>query len=174
MSKGTIYICFVLLLTLVAGLYYMQFKNFKKIGYVTTLKAFEEFELKKELEVKYKNNQIAKQTYLDSLKLNVQTLAQKSNDLEPNKNNRIEELKKIYLLKENQFNQENEAVYQQYNEQIWKQLNQYIEDYGKENGYDYLLGTSGQGSIMYATEKDNLTEEIIKYINNKYVGKNNK
>lgn len=153
---------------------YYQKKNEKKIGYVTTLIAFEEFELKKELETKYKKSQIIKQTYLDSIKLSIQSLSQSQLNRDSDTENKIEELKKSYLLKESQFNQENEVVYQQYNEQIWKQLNQYIEDYGKENGYDYLLGASGQGSIMYANEKDNVTKEIITYANNKYVGKKSK
>lgn len=77
----------------------------------------------------------------------------------------------MYLIKENQFNQENQGLFDQYNEQIWKQLNQYIEDYGRDNGYDYLLGASGQGAIMYANEAQDLTKEIIFYVNNKYSGK---
>jgi outer membrane protein len=150
----------------------VQYTRTKKIGFVTTLKVFEEFTLKKELEGDYKKVQIIKQTYLDSIKLNIQSLAVTSKQVD--KEEKIADYKKVYLLKENQFNQENEALYQQYNEQIWKQLNQFIEDFGKENGYDYLLGASGQGSIMYANEKEDLTKQIIDYVNTKYSGKKSK
>lgn len=156
----------------IPALFMMSFKNTKKVGYITTLKVFEEFKLKKELESEFKKVQIARQTYLDSLKLNLQSLGMR---LEKNHDNetivRFDEAKKMYLMKERQFTEENENVYNSYTEQIWKQLNQYMEDYGKENKYDYLFGASGQGNIMYASEGEDVTKEIIEYVNNKYVGK---
>ncbi|MDX2172816.1 MAG: OmpH family outer membrane protein [Bacteroidota bacterium] len=171
MNKKIIGTYIVLSFTGICILTYFQIINNKKIGYVTTLKVFEEFKEKKELETKYQKIQIVKQTYLDSLKLNIQSL--ENGDFKKNEE-KINELKKIYLLKENQFNQENEVLYKDYTDQIWKQLNQYIEDYGKEKKYDFLLGATGQGNIMYASDKEDLTKEIIEYVNNKYDGKINK
>jgi outer membrane protein len=173
MKNKIFYGYLVLSLGLIGILFFLRSKENKKIGYVTTLKVFEEFALKKELEGDYKKMQIIRQTYLDSIKLNVQTLSVlEGKDL--NREEKIDRLKKAYLLKENQFNQENENLYSQYNEQIWNQLNQYVQDFGKEQGYDYLLGASGQGSIMYAKENEDVTKEVIEYVNNKYRGKKNK
>jgi outer membrane protein len=56
-------------------------------------------------------------------------------------------------------------------EQIWNQLNSYVQEYGQEHGYDYILGATGDGGIMYASEAKNLNEEVISYINDKYNGK---
>jgi outer membrane protein len=173
MKNKIFYGYLALSLGLIGTLFYLRSKETKKIGYVTTLKVFEEFALKKELEQDYQKVQIARQTYLDSIKLNVQTLSvQESKDAI--REEKINHLKKAYLLKEDQFDKENENLYSQYNEQIWNQLNQYVQDFGKEQGYDYLLGASGQGSIMYAKENEDVTKEVIEYVNNKYRGKKNK
>lgn len=158
------------ILAFVGVLTYAAFTKSKKLGYISTAKVFEEFSLKKEMESDLKKIQITKQAYLDSLKLIIQTMSvnaenKKSGDL------KAEDYKKIYLLKEDQFNRENEEVLRNYNDKVWKQLNQYVEDFGKENGYDYLFGTSGQGNLMYAEEGDNVTEKVITYINEKYKGK---
>lgn len=173
MKNKIFYGYLILSLGLIGTLFYLRSKENKKIGYLTTIKVFEEFALKKELEEDYKKIQIAKQTYLDSIKLNVQSLSvQEGRDA--GREEKIDRLRKAYLLKENQFNQENEHLYSQYNEQIWNQLNQYVQDFGKEQGYDYLLGASGQGSIMYAQEKEDVTKEVIEYVNNKYRGRKTK
>ncbi len=158
----------ILLAAAVVVLFYTTFRSHKKLGYIATAKVFDEFSLKKEMENDLKKVQTSRQAYLDSLKLIVQTLAggaAKDND------SKISEYKKMYLIKEEQFNQENESVLRSYNDKVWKQLNQYVEDFGKENGYDYLFGTSGQGNLMYAAEGDNVTDAVIDYINKKYNGK---
>ncbi|MBA3682858.1 MAG: OmpH family outer membrane protein [Bacteroidetes bacterium] len=158
----------ILLVIAVAFIFYLNSKNNKKMGFITTAKVFDEFALKKELEVDLKKIQLTKQAFLDSIKLKVQTMALKSNDaLDPE----INEYKKLYLIKEKQFNDESEELFQQYNDKIWKQLNQYIEDFGKEYKFDYVFGSAGQGNIMYASSGENLTDEVIKYVNGKYTGK---
>lgn len=158
-----------LFIVLTGILFFYHINTTKKFGYVTTMKVFDAFKLKKELESDYKKVQMVKQSYLDSLKLTIQELMLKSKN--GNNEEQISNYKKHYLLKENQFNEENQRLFDQYNEQIWKQINQYIEDYGKENGYDYLFGASGQGTIMYAGKKEDLTKEISDYVNTKYSGK---
>jgi outer membrane protein len=148
----------------------MYIREAKKFGYVTTIKVFEEFKMKKDLEDQYKKIQIIKQTYLDSIKLNIQTLSLQNLREQELK---IAQSKRAYLLKENQFAKENENLYESYNDQIWKQLNQFMEDYGKEKNYDYILGASGQGTLMFAEESNDITKEVIEYINLRYAGKKN-
>lgn len=140
-----------------------------KVGFITTMKVFDAFRFKKELEKKYQTVQIAKQGYLDSLRLCIEFM-EKPEGKQLNEAN-VNELKKVYLLKERQYNEENEALYKDYTERIWKQLNQYVEDYGKENHYKYILGANGQGNIMYADPAEDLTEKVIQYINARYEGK---
>jgi outer membrane protein len=43
-----------------------------------------------------------------------------------------------------------------------------IKAYGKSNGYTYILGGGDGGSVLYGTDAQDLTEEILKILNDKY------
>jgi outer membrane protein len=43
-----------------------------------------------------------------------------------------------------------------------------IEAYGKANGYSYILGGGEGGSVLYGTDVNNLTEAVVKILNDKY------
>jgi outer membrane protein len=43
-----------------------------------------------------------------------------------------------------------------------------VEEYGKENGYDLILGTTTSGNILYGTEKKDITEQVLNALNNAY------
>ena len=47
-------------------------------------------------------------------------------------------------------------------------VKKFIKDYGKEKGYDYIYGTGEAVSILYAQEKYDITNEIVKSLNDKY------
>ena len=53
---------------------------------------------------------------------------------------------------------------------IRKAMREYIKDYGKKNGYDYIYGTGDAVSIIYAKDAYDITEDIIKALNEKYSG----
>lgn len=45
----------------------------------------------------------------------------------------------------------------------------YIKDYGKKNGYDYVYGTGlTSPSILYAKDSYDITDELVKQLNDKY------
>jgi outer membrane protein len=77
-----------------------------------------------------------------------------------------------YYYKEKQFNEDNQSLLMQHNEQVNKQINQYIEEFGKEKGYKYIYGATGNGSMMYADKEADISKEVISYINDKYTGIN--
>lgn len=52
-------------------------------------------------------------------------------------------------------------------------IKKFIADYGKEKGYDYIFATGDAVSILYGKESYDLTNEMIKLLNNKYVAKSN-
>lgn len=47
-------------------------------------------------------------------------------------------------------------------------INDYIKEYGKKNGYKIIFGASGTGNIMYADESSDLTEQVLKGLNEEY------
>lgn len=50
-----------------------------------------------------------------------------------------------------------------------KEVKKYIENYGKKEGYDYIFTTSEMSvNVIYAKESYNLTEKILKQLNEEY------
>ena len=43
-----------------------------------------------------------------------------------------------------------------------------IQAYGKANGYTYILGGGEGGNVLYGTETQDLTDELLKILNDKY------
>ena len=162
----------IYLLPLLAIVFSIAWSSYKsvKIGYVNTALLYDGFKLKKELETKYKSVEVTRQNLLDSIKFKIQHLSIKGNDLTDNDKITINELQRSYLIKEKEFDRDNELTAAQYSDQIWKQINQFMSDYGKENNYDYIFGATGQGNIMFAKESNDISKEVIEYINQKYSG----
>ena len=142
-----------------------------KLGFVTAEKLFADFEMRKELHSKF---EILKQNHkqrLDSLKVEVEAaaLTYQKNASEPTAKN-ARWAQQTFLRIEQEFLEEENRLNQSFTEQIWKQLNQYVADYGKANGYRFIFGANGTGSLMYASDGDDLTETMVKYANQKYKG----
>ncbi|MUH35147.1 OmpH family outer membrane protein [Zobellia amurskyensis] len=43
-----------------------------------------------------------------------------------------------------------------------------VKAYGKANGYSYILGGGDGGSVLYGSDANDLTAEIVKLLNDKY------
>ena len=162
----------LLIILAIAFCLFWSYYSSKKIAYVNTALVYDNFKLKKELETKYKTVELLRQNLLDSIKFKIQYITIKGNNLTEQDKNQVNELQRSYLYKEKEFISNNEETAQQYSEQIWKQINQFMEDYGKENRYDYIFGATGQGNIMYAKNGDDITKEVTEFINKKYSGAN--
>jgi len=144
----------------------------KKIKYVNLGQLYSDFEMKKELEATYVTVQKGRKHQLDSLEMELKFLNNKL-DKEgetPELVRIFEEKRQNYLLRKQQFDEDDSQMQQQYTDKIRKQLNQYVMDFGKEKGLDYIFGAEGSGALMYAKEGDDYTKEILVYINNKFKG----
>ncbi|SFQ58782.1 periplasmic chaperone for outer membrane proteins Skp [Flavobacterium akiainvivens] len=54
------------------------------------------------------------------------------------------------------------------NDSVSKKIKKHIEAYGKKNGYDYIYSTSDVSSIIYAKDGYNITDQILKELNDNY------
>lgn len=54
------------------------------------------------------------------------------------------------------------------NDSISNRLKKYIRDYGKKNGYDYIFTTADISSVLYAKEGYDLTDKMLKELNDNY------
>jgi outer membrane protein len=149
-----------------------------KLGYVNLSKAYNEFELKKELDKKLTTIQQLRKNNLDSLELGLKTM---SNQMRQEKNIldqkafdalviEFQTRRQDFLEKQKKFSEDNDAMTSQYMDQIWKQMNQFVSNYGKEKGYQSIVGGDGTGNVMYASPDIDITNDVVQYINKQYKG----
>lgn len=177
MQKNIIFLIVntVLVLGIVAYLLVASPKN-QKLGYVELTKIYSEFSLKKELEAKLKSVQLKRQNILDSLKLDLKML---SREIENGNRNDKEKLvlfgekKEAYYELDKKFAEDNQNTAKMFDEQIFTQINQYTKDFGVKHNYTIIFGTDGSGTLMYAQDALNVTDEVKKYVNERYKGKIN-
>jgi len=162
----------VLNISLIAWFLYEKM-NQPKTAYISIQEVFNEFELKKDYEKKLSTTKNYRQRIIDSLETELKILGKRiEGDQMKNKEDiQVFEVKRQnYFEKKKLFDEDNELQTKKYDQEIIGQLNQYIKDYGKENNYTYIYGNDSNGSMMYAIEKNNITKEIIKYVNEQYRG----
>lgn len=168
---------YLLIAGVLVGVFVLSFLSFKlytpKTATIDIKVVFNEFAYKKELEVELNKVKLARQSILDSLKIQLENL-NKSLSVNKDVEQRLIEYYKIkreeYFAKVEEFEVSNAQLAASYDEKILSQMKQYIEDYGEENKYEYIYGDDGNGYISYSSVNKDITEEVIKYINNRFGG----
>jgi outer membrane protein len=54
-------------------------------------------------------------------------------------------------------------------ESVVNKVNAYLKEYGEDSGYDIILGATAAGNILYGIEAIDLTEKVLKGLNESYV-----
>jgi outer membrane protein len=165
----------VLALLLILAIVYMGIQALlqPKTGFVIITELYNGFEMKKEMEQKYLGVKNARDKILDSLTLELKLISQKIETEQEKNPNTIKEFttkRTDYLQRKQAYQADNTALSQKYDQEILTQMNQYVKDYGVANGYTYVFGNDGNGSLMYAKDANNITKQVIAYINSKYKG----
>jgi outer membrane protein len=144
----------VINLLLVTGIAVYVAVTREKNAYILNQQVFNEFKGKQELEKQLSALRKAHKTWLDSVSSQIQ--------------NGDDAQIKVYQENAANFQLEENELSEKYTADIWQKINQYIATFGKENGYDFIFGASGNGSLMYAGDANNITEEVIIYLNSRY------
>lgn len=149
----------------------LVFTNQKKTAFVDLGKLYEGFEMSKQMQTEFQSINFKYKNTLDSLALEIQSLEGALN-IEYNKtlDEKIQQKKMNYYQVEENMQVKLEEIKTKGDEQIWQQINSYTQEYGKENGYDYIYGGNGSGSLMYANDAKDISSDVLKYINQKYLG----
>ena len=148
----------------------------EKTGYVNNTRVVKEFGLMKEAEAKWtaKNNEVRAELEKKAadFQKEVQEFQASFDKLSKNdRDKKSAELsnKQQSLQREQQFRaQEIQQGSGVEIDSIVSQVKRYIEDYGKENGYTYIYGDTEASNLLYAKEDLDLTDEIIKKLNEEY------
>lgn len=144
----------------------------KKTGFIYIGKVYEGYKGKIQTEQEFKESANKQQVILDSLKMIIDDYESKSR-LASGKS--AEDLNAVLNIQYDnydrlvkKFSEYNEIQSKKHMDKILKEVNLYVKDYGDSHGYDYIYGAVGDGSLMYANDKEDLTETILKYVNSRY------
>lgn len=171
MKKRVVYILFAVVAVINVSIFFYAREQKTKIYYVDLQKLYSEFQLKKELETTLANYSNSSTLQMDSLAMNINQLKYQIEEHPVERDVMLfDQLNQVYIAKEESFRLERDKMSKQFDDQIWKQLNQYIKEYAVENNCDLVVGGNGDGSIMYAEPGRDITESMIKYVNEKYNG----
>lgn len=154
----------------------------QKIGFVDNTRVMDAYQEKLDLEEKYKAKDADFTRRTDSIskafQLEVQDAQIKSKSLSNSKTQELYDgLGQKQQLLQQQIQFEQQQLQQAFNTELDSaatHMKDFIKDYGKKNGYTFILGTSDiNNSVMYGTEANDLTDQIIEGLNASY-GKGNK
>ena len=132
-------------------------------------KVYNECELKLELEKDLEEVVSARKSELDSMQLNLSFMSNKikSGNASNEDLNEFELMKSQYLTFQGRYEEENIRLKEEYFTQIRKEINEKAKIFAEETGLDYLFSAVGDGSLMYAKESEEVTEEFLNYVNSK-------
>ena len=130
-------------------------------------KVYNECDLKVSLEKDLEKVVSARSSELDSLQLELTFMSNKveTGNASETELADFEDLKGRYLTLQTRYEQENIRLKEEYFTQIRKSINDKSKTYAEDNGYDFMFAAVGDGSLMYATEGDDVTKEFLEYVN---------
>lgn len=151
-----------------------------KIGFVDNGTLINDYQEKKDVEAKFQVKQEAFAKRADSISLAFQAEAQKgqaeAQRLARSNRKKAEELMLGLQQKQQQLQQQMQIednqlkqAFQVEIDSVIDNVKDFVEDYGKTNGYNYILGTSEvAATVMYGAEQSDLTQTILDAINTSY------
>ena len=148
----------------------------EKTAYVDTVKLMEEYTESKDLQAKFKDKS---EVMGRELELEVKKFQDEAQNFQRNAQANGQEWaqKKGAELqkKEQQLQYAQQAMGQQLQQEgaverdsIVTKVRNFIKDYGKKNGYTYIYGTGDAATVLYAKDGLDITEKIVKELNDNY------
>jgi len=149
----------------------------QKIGFVDNGKVINEYQEKIDIEEKFKEKDEAFKKRTDSIgqafQLEVQNYQINGSKMSNKKRQETEQqLGQKQQMLQQQIQMEQQQITQAFQTEIDStiiKVKDFVKDYGKTNGFTYILGTSdGASSVLYGTEENDLSQIIIDALNAEY------
>ena len=149
----------------------------QKIGFVDNGKVINEIQEKKDLEAKYTVREDAFNAKADSLEQVIQLEAKEfqlkaSKMSQANQEKSYQELVQKKQIQDQRLQFEKQQIAQAYRKEMDSviiRMKDFVNNYGKTNGYNYILGTSDvSATVLYGEESSDLTQVILDAINAEY------
>lgn len=158
---------------LVFGAVVLSSCNQEKTAYVDNTQLIQDFKEMKSTEAKFTKKSEKLKKELDSVaqqfQLEVQQYQQKSASLSSAEKQEKEsmlmqkqqQLQRQQQMQSNQLREESDVVI----DSLITKVKNFVADYGEKNGYTYIFGSNESANIMYAKEGRDITEEVLKALN---------
>ena len=148
----------------------------QKIGFVDNSVVINEYQERKDVEARLNTKIEAFKTRTDSLRsafeleikeaeLKARTMSQSAiQTLSQELQQKEQVLSQRVQFEQQQIAQESQTL----NDSIINRVKAFVQDYGKSNNYNFILGSNEAGSVLYGEEASDLTQEILKALNENY------
>jgi len=131
------------------------------IVYIDNIKVFSNFNMSKDLDKTHQKNLQKQKKTVDS----IIAILQDSDQDKPN-----DEMQRRFVFENNKLKEMGEYFTKNVSQQVWSRINSYVQEYGAQNNYSIIMGTQGNGNIMYAQKDLDITDSFIEFANKKYEG----
>ncbi|WP_298532263.1 OmpH family outer membrane protein [uncultured Algibacter sp.] len=152
----------------------------QKIGFVDNGTIINDYQEKKDVEAKFQEREESFRKRADSISQAFQMEAQntqaEAQKLASTNRKKAEELMGGLQQKQQMLQQQMQFEQQQLTQEFQTEIDtlivkvkDYVKDYGKKNGYTYILGTSeAAASVMYGKDENDLTQTVLEALNAEY------
>jgi len=173
MKKYFIYIILLIVFCLVAMNIYMLV-NQPKIAVINIEKLLIDYDGMQDASSYFEDEKISQNLMLDSLEMeyNLRLNKYNENEISSNEKQNLEQeilaIQKYYLTLKEKVAKEADEEDLRLTQGVMEQLNVFLKRFGEENNYDLLLGSQGNGNVLFGKEKYDVTNQAIEAINTMY------
>jgi outer membrane protein len=132
--------------------------NQQKVVYVDLYKLLNSYEFKKQQEQQQQAQLVVFKNAMDSLKKEFFTAT-----AAPVKEKLAGTIQQVEYNMNAYLEQSNEKI----NKAVWDKLNPIVDEFGKKQNYELIMGANGMGTILYGKEKVDITNDLIRFVNEK-------
>ena len=148
----------------------------EKTAFVNNEKLIEEYQERKDIEDKYKVKVEALTSKKDSIGKGLQEegmalQAKGANMSEAQQQELYGPFMQKRQMLQQQIQQEEQLIAQESQTEIdslLKKIDESIAAYGKSNGYTYIFGKNKVGSVLYGSDKNDITSSVLEDLNKAY------
>lgn len=163
-----------LIITILVVFAYSKWNN-PKIGYIKSAIILQDYKEMQDVNEQFNKELKIVQTNLDTLRGRYEKLKMAEPLItEKEKKNwlyRLEVAQGEFEKYNQQASEQMDARKNELSQKVLGKVNDFIQQYGKENKYKLILGTTSEGSILYGEDGDDLTQIILTRLNENYGSK---
>jgi outer membrane protein len=157
-------------------LFFIQYASQKTYAYVDAPKLINGYKGMQDARKEYEVQVMSWRSNLDTLRMEME---EKVKEYESRKNristHELRLMEELIDTKHEQFVNFEQAITekirnsdQELTAKVLGKVNDYIKRYGKREGYDIIMAATQYGNIVYAKDQIDITEEILRGLNDEY------